>query len=154
MTMRLIIALSITITLFLTQAALASNCSISTVGVLFGNYNVFSPTALTSNGSVTYNCNGVVPLLDRVTIDLSQGSAGNYASRTMLRGTEALNYNLYLDAAMTQVWGNATGGSQHYGPTGPPNNQNVTVTIFGRIPPGQDVTIGNYTDTIVATVNF
>lgn len=151
---RMIIGLSMMTMLFLPWPALASNCSISTVGVIFGNYNVFSPTGLTSNGSITYNCNGVVPLLDRVTIDLSQGSAGTYASRTVLRGTEALNYNLHLDAAMTQIWGNGTGGSQRYGPTTPPNNQNVTITIFGRIPAGQDVSVGNYMDTIVATINF
>jgi spore coat protein U-like protein len=151
---RILAAMSIMIMLLLPWAALASNCSISTVGLLFGNYNVFSPTALTSNASITYKCNGVVPLIDRVTIDLSQGNAGTYASRTLSRGTEVLNYNLYLDAAMTQVWGNGTGGTQRYGPTSPPNNQDVTTTIFGRIPSGQDVTVGNYSDTIVATINF
>ena len=151
---RMIIGLSLTTVLFLPGPALASNCSVSTVGLFFGNYNVFSPAALTSNASMTYRCNGVVPLIDRVTIDLSQGNAGTYASRTLFRGTEALNYNLHLDAAMTQIWGNGTGGSQRYGPTSPPNNQDVTVTIFGRIPAGQDVSVGNYTDTIVATINF
>ena len=150
---RTTVALSVTIMLVLPLPALAllDHCTISTVGVAFGNYNVFSPTALTSNGSVTYSCVGIGS--NSITIDLSQGN-GTYAVREMRRGTEPLGYNLYLNAGATQIWGNGTGGSQRYGPIDPPNNQNVTVTIFGRIPPGQDVTIGNYTDTIVATINF
>ena len=72
----------------------------------------------------------------------------------MLRSGQALNYTLYLDAAATQIWGNGTGGSQRVGPLVPPNNQSVNVTIFGKIPAGQDVTVGSYTDTIIATINF
>jgi spore coat protein U-like protein len=151
---RSIIALSL-MTMFLSPMpalALFDNCTISTVGVTFGSYNVFSPTPLNSIGSVTYRCTWFI-FSGQITVDLSQGS-GTYASRQMHRGTEPLLYNLYLNAAATQIWGNGTGGSQRYGPTTTPNGRNVTVNIFGRIPPGQDVTVGNYTDTIVATINF
>jgi len=34
------------------------------------------------------------------------------------------------------------------------NNQLLNLSIFGRIPPGQDVSVGTYVDTILATVNF
>jgi spore coat protein U-like protein len=30
----------------------------------------------------------------------------------------------------------------------------VTLTVFGRIPPGQDVAAGIYTDTIIVTIQF
>ena len=152
MTRRTCIAVSVTFLVLLPWPAFAINCTISTVGVNFGNYNVFSPTALTSTGSVTYRCTGVGG--NSITVDLSRGNATSYQPRTMLRTTEPLSYNLYLDAGMTQIWGNNTGGTQHYGPTVPQSNRNITVTIFGRLPAGQDVTIGNYTDTIVATINF
>jgi len=138
--------------LFTAPAAAINLCTISTVGVNFGNYNVFSAGALTANGTVTYRCLGVGGT--SITIDLSLGSAPSFNPRTMLRSGEALSYNLYLDPAATQIWGNGTGGSQRYGPLVPQNNQTTDVTIFGRIPPGQDVTIGTYTDTIVATINF
>ena len=132
--------------------ALFDNCTISTVGVAFGSYNVFSPSALNSTGSVTYRCTWFI-LSGQITIDLSHGN-GTYATRQMRRGIEPLGYNLYLNAAATQIWGNGTGGSQRYGPTPTPNGQNVTVNIFGHLPPGQDVTVGNFSDTIVATINF
>jgi spore coat protein U-like protein len=135
-----------------TPAAAINLCTFSTVGVNFGNYNVFSAGALTANGTVTYRCLGVGG--ESITIDLSQGTAPSFNPRTMSQSGEVLNYNLYLDAAATQIWGNGTAGSQRYGPLVPPNNQTVNVTIFGRIPPGQDVTVGSYTDTIIATINF
>ena len=135
-------------------AQAAITCSwIATSPDAFGNYDVFSGTPNDANGSVTYRCTGVGGA--SVTIDLSAGGSGTYFPRRMTRaGIETLDYNLYLDAARTQIWGNATGGTVRYGPTVPPNNTNVTVNIYGRIPPGQDKSAGNYTDTITATINF
>ena len=82
------------------------------------------------------------------------GGAGTFDPRRMLNGAEALNYNLYLDAARTQIWGDGTGASQLYVNSNPPNSRTVTVTIFGRIPAQQDVSAGSYSDSITATINF
>ncbi len=126
-------------------------CTISTTPVSYGSYNVFSATPLDSSGTVTYRCGAA----DRnITITLNTGGAATFNPRQMLNGSEALNYNLYRDAARTTIWGDGTGGTQVYSDANPPNNQNVTVTIFGRIPAGQDVTAGSYTNTITATINF
>jgi spore coat protein U-like protein len=125
----------------------------STTAVAFGSYDVFSATPDDANGSVTYRCTGVAGA--PVTIDLSAGGSATFFPRRMTRaGVETLDYNLYLDAARTQIWGNATGGTVHYGPTVPANNTNVLVNIYGRIPAGQDKSAGTYTDTVVATINF
>jgi len=40
------------------------------------------------------------------------------------------------------------------GPADPPNNQNVVLTIFARIPASQDVRAGAYADTVAVIVNF
>ena len=134
------------------QPAGAASCQFtSVIGVNFGTYSVFNTSPTASTGSVTYKCNNGA---NSVTIDLSRGSAATYFPRQMLKSTEALQYNLYLDAAATQVWGDGTGGTVQYGPVNPPGNTNVTVTIFGRVPPGQDVSAGSYVDTITATINF
>ena len=85
---------------------------------------------------------------------LDRGGAVTFDPRRMLKGTEALSYNLYLDAARTKIWGNGTGVSQVYTNANPPNNRNVTVTIFGRVPAQQDVSAGAYSNTIIATINF
>jgi len=125
----------------------------ATAPVAFGAYDVFSGTPDDANGSVTYRCTAVGGAA--ATIDLSAGSSGTYSPRRMTRaGVETLDYNLYLDATRTQIWGNATGGTFRYGPTVPPNNTNVLVNIYGRIPAGQDKSAGTYSDTIVATINF
>jgi spore coat protein U-like protein len=30
----------------------------------------------------------------------------------------------------------------------------VSVTVYGRIPPGQDISAGSYSDTVTVVVNF
>jgi spore coat protein U-like protein len=129
----------------------AISCTISAVGVSFGTYNVFSATPLDSTGSVTYNCSGIGQ--NQITINLSRGGAPTFSPRRMLKSSEALNYNLYLDAARTTIWGDATSGTSQYGPIRP-SGGNDTLTIYGRIPAGQDASAGSYTDTVIATINF
>jgi len=72
----------------------------------------------------------------------------------MLKGSEALNYNLYLDAARTIIWGDGTAGTQTYFIKNPTNNQDVTVPVYGRVPTGQSVSKGTYSNTITVTINF
>ncbi len=91
---------------------------------------------------------------DSIIVTLSKGNSTTYSPRFMLNGTSQLNYDLYLDALGAQIWGDGTGGSQEYGPVSVTNNQTLTLTVFGLIPPGQDVPSGTFGDTITATVNF
>src|SRR5438093_10809055 len=148
----LAVAVAIAAAIGRAAVATAGSCSFTSVsGVSFGSYDVFSGTATDSTGQVVYNCNGGA---HSVTIDLSKGNSGSYAQRYMLRSAEQLNYNLYLDAARTQIWGDTTGGTSHYGPTDPPSNTDVTVTIYGRVPAGADVSAGAYSDTITVTINY
>ncbi len=134
-----------------TDAARGDSCTISAVGVTFGTYNVFSASPLDSTGSVTYTCTGIKPS-DRITIDLSRGGAPTFNPRRMLKSAVTLNYNVYMDAARTTIWGDATSGTSQYGPVKP--NPTDTLTIYGRIPAGQDASAGTYSDTVVATINF
>lgn len=129
----------------------APSCTISAVSVAFGNYNVFTATPVDSAGSVTFRCNSQAA---NISITLGKGASSTFTPRTMSKAGEALNYNLYLDAARTNVWGDGTGGTSTYTNANPPNNQNVTLPIYGRIPASQDVSAGVYTDTVLATVNF
>lgn len=132
--------------------AKAQSCTISTrANVVFGNYSVYTATPVTATGRIRINCNAAT---NSVTVDLSRGNAPSFIPRYMLKGIEHLNYNLYLDAARTTIWGDNTGGTVHYGPTNPPNGTNVTIRIYGQIPALQDVSAGAYTDSITATANF
>jgi spore coat protein U-like protein len=143
--------------LFLLTAVSAralGSCSFTVVtAVSFGSYEALNTIPLDQTGSLTFNCSLLA--LQTLTIDLSKGNSGTYAFREMRKaGGGTLHYNLYLDATRTQIWGDATGGSVHFGPYLPLLNQDHTVTIYGRIPAQQASPTGAYTDTVVATINF
>jgi spore coat protein U-like protein len=133
-------------------AEAALKCTVSTVGVAFGAYDVFSSSPLASAGSVTVSCKGAKHGLDPISVSLSSGNSGSFQPRKMFRGFETLDYNLYLDPGNTQIWGNGTGGSLRYNSVA--SNGPITLNIFGRIPAGQDISAGTYSDTIVVTLDF
>ena len=126
-------------------------CTISTTAVNFGSYNVFNTSATPANGTVTYRCGAGD---HNITVSISTGSSGSFANRTMKKGTEDLTYNLFLDAAFATVWGDGSGTTGQYTIKNPPNGTDVNLTVYGRVPPLQDVSVGSYSDTVIATVNF
>jgi spore coat protein U-like protein len=127
-------------------------CTFSSVtGLNFGPYDVFSASPKTTTGTISYSCRKVGGS-KFMTMDLSTGS-GTFANRTLKSGANVLNYNLYSTAANTQVWGDGTGGTYQYS-IDPVDRQVDTLTVYGTIPPGQDVGVGSYTDTITVTMNF
>lgn len=129
----------------------AANCSMSTTSIVFGTYNVFSPAPVDSTGSVTYRCNGNTP---GVLVTISKGQSATFLPRQLGKGTERLGYNLFLDAARTSVWGDFTGGTSAYIDSDPDKKQDITVPVYGRIPPGQDISAGSYTDSVTVVMNF
>lgn len=133
------------------SAQLTPSCTISATSVNFGNYNVFNGSAVDSTGTITYTCNSAA---SNITISLSTGASSTYRSRAMSKGAEALNYNLFRDAARTSIWGDGTNGTGVYTRNNPQNNNPISVTVYGQIPAGQDVSAGTFSDTISATINF
>jgi spore coat protein U-like protein len=126
-------------------------CTVSATAVSFGTYNVYTTTATTSTGTITYHCG----MSDHnIRVDISTGSSGTYTARTLKRSTEALSYNLYIDSAFASVWGDGSGTTSEYTKSNPANNIDVPLTVYGRVPAQQDVTVGSYSDTVVATINF
>jgi len=136
------------------------SCTVSATGPAFGIYNPLSAAPTLANGQVTATCTRVSGGTQTVTLtsSYSMGSGTSFAARTLRSGTNILNYNLYYDAAFTQIRGDGSGGSQTGGATltvsrGTPT-ASVTSTIYGRILAGQDVAPGLYTDTIVVTITY
>jgi len=57
-------------------------------------------------------------------------------------------------SASPAYWGDGTSGTSTFAPS-VPNINAQTITIFGIVPPGQDVAVAlNYSDSVTATVNF
>jgi spore coat protein U-like protein len=133
-------------------ASVAANCTITTTPVAFGAYdpvNVNSATDLLASGSVNVACTKGTP----ATIDL--GNGGNFAvgTRRMGSGSDFLNYSLFKDAARTQLWGSGIAGGSTAAYNAATKNS-TSVSVFGTVPQAQDVTVGNYADVVVATINY
>jgi spore coat protein U-like protein len=127
-------------------------CTASASGVSFGTYNLLSATPLASTGTVTVNCSGAFVIGNTtVTIDLSTGQSGSFTTRKLGTG---FSYNLYQDAAHTQIWGDGTGGSTQYSGTLTTGQTSLTATVYGQVPALQNPAPGSYTDTITVTVNY
>jgi spore coat protein U-like protein len=148
---RLLIAWSVVLgTLYASEAG-AQSCTISATSVNFGNYNVFNGTPLDSTGTITYRCNAAA---SNITVALTKGASTTYNPRLMYKGVEVLGYNLFRNAARTNIWGDGTSGTAIYSRANPPNNSNVNLTVYGRVPAGQDVSAGTFSDTVTAVINF
>jgi spore coat protein U-like protein len=136
-------------------------CTIDVSPVSFGNYDPLSGAAVDALGSVTYVCgNGGASTNAKpekaVRVELETGSGNTYSPRSMTNGTgvDHLDYNLYLDPTHRTIWGNGFAGTDVYIDDHPPNRTPVTVPIFGRIFPLQDLPAGQYVDALVARVVF
>jgi len=128
------------------SASIAARCTVSAAGIAFGAYD---PTANSDqNGSITIQCTKGTA----ATISLDEGAAP--AGRQMAGpGTDTLTYELYSDVAGGTIWGSGSGGSTvAYNPT---TSAPSTLTVFGRIPLGQNnAGVGAYADTVTVTVTF
>lgn len=131
------------------------SCTVTTTGVSFGNYIPIDPTNNDSSGSVRVRCTLLVALAGSYTIDLSTGSSGTYSQRTLKNGASTLAYNLYVDAAHSQVLGDGSGGSSHITRSFTALLAiDQTTNVYGRIPGAQNVLAGIYSDTIIVTVTY
>ena len=126
-------------------------CTVSASAVSFGTYDVFQTAPSDSTGTITYRCGNTDK---NIRITVSPGSSNTFAPRTLRWGNEVLTYNLFSDASRTQVWGDGTGGTWSYAMFNPPNNQDIVLTVYGRVPAAQDAAVGSYTDSVVVTVEY
>jgi spore coat protein U-like protein len=136
------------------QATVVSNCSLSTaLLVQFGSYD----PAVANNSSGVDLDTGAAP--GQLTVQCTLGATnqislglGTHASVTqnrMLNGTtNFLNYNLYQDSAFSTPW--TTTSTYSYVASGNAD----TVLVYGVVPKGQNVPLGVYNDSVVATITF
>lgn len=147
----LIVLLGLLASLALPSNLNAAGCTVSTSGVAFGNYSVFSFAPSNTTGTISYAC--TLPVTPPV-IKLNRGLSSSFTPRSMSTTGDSLQYNLFLDAACTTIWGDGTSGTSVYSASAPADGQNYNVTIYGRIPARQNVRAGNYSDSIVVTIEF
>src|SRR5262249_49768916 len=127
-------------------------CNVSATTLNFGAYNPGSGTALTGTSAVSVYCTSG----SSYTAALNVGSGGGtFATRTLLSGgSTTLGFNLYWDAAYSQIWGDGTASTFTVAGTGSGLLTANTITVYGQIPISQDKPTGTYTSTITVTVNY
>jgi len=133
-------------------ASVSAVCTISTVTVAFGAYDPVvanAATDLNGTGTLAVACTKGAA----ATIDLGVGNNLSAGTRRMSSGTDFLNYALFKDAARTQVWGTGmTGGTTlTYNSA---SKASTNITVYGKVPQAQDVSVGAYSDVVVATINY
>lgn len=127
-------------------------CSIlASVGPSFGAYDTLSASPTDSVGRVDFRCQSVGPS-DMVVIELGRGSRVGGGREMQNRG-DRLAYELYLDAARTQVWGDGSRGTARH-QVRPPEGLTVSLPIYGRIAPRQPVRMGAYSDQIQLIIQY
>lgn len=147
---------------FAAEAKAAADCSLSSVGVAFGTYDLTAGAPNDSTGSVTVVCTHVSGGAQKVSYNLylSTGGSGTYSQRQLRAGAGVLNYNLFANSARSSVWGNgaagttAPSGSFTVGPGVGNGRREVAYPVYGRIPALQDAQFGVYIDTIIVTLEF
>lgn len=137
----------------LARAASITSCTVTATDVAFGTYTPLQAAGLLSTGTISISCTGVTGR-NTVTIDLSAGASGNYTTRTLTAGANKLSYNLYQDAANTEIWGNGTGNSTEASATIRKATPTATLTVYGTVTANQDPAPGTYGDTITVSVNY
>jgi spore coat protein U-like protein len=125
----------------------SASCTVSTSGLNFGVYDVFSSFNDDVTGTINVNCKSHASY----SISLSSGS-GSYASRTLVNGGKTLLYNLYLDSTRLTIWGDGSAGTGTF--SGNNSGTNVATTVYGRIPARQNASVGAYSDVITVTITF
>jgi spore coat protein U-like protein len=145
------------------SAAVSANCTISTSALAFGAYDPVvanASTALNGTGSVTIACTkGSAP---NITLDLGANFVGSQRNMKNTGNTDVLGYQLFQPPDTTPgsacsfpgstVWG--TAGGQIFTPTSPGSKASRSYNVCGTVAANQDVSVGTYQDTVVATVNF
>ena len=146
-------ATSTATTSFQVTATVTASCSVAATDVAFGSYNPFSGTDGTATGTITATCTNGTPY----SIDLSAGSSGSFATRTMSDGSSGtLNYNLYSTSGGSSILGDGTSSTvliTGAGATGTGSGQ--AYSVYGTLPTGQNTApVGSYTDSITVTLNY
>lgn len=124
-------------------ATVVASCNVTgTTAVAFGNYD---PANATDNdagqGSMTFRCTKGTAYMLFIS-----------GARTMTGAPtpDSLNYELYTDAPRTALFPSAAGALSMTSA----NNAPVTIQIYGRITALQDVSVGSYTSTVTASVEY
>lgn len=141
----------------LPQLASAASCTLSVADLAFGPYRPGQTGAIDGTGSVGLACEASGTQPETVTYSLQLGPSGNgqRANRELRDGNQSLRYNLFIDPARSQVWGDGSEGTAAIsGVLTPPAVRTVQHLVHGRLYERQAVAPGTYADVLQVLLLF
>lgn len=138
------------------RAVISPACAIAANSTLaFGSYDPSAATPTDATATIGFRCtlNSIFDI----------GLGGTVGARTMAGpGGDTLAYELYSDAGRTVTWGNAQDTSTIAADDAADTTGNgistlntaQSRTVYGRIPAGQDVNAGSYSNTVTITIYY
>ncbi len=142
----------------LVTASIPPSCTIGTAFIAFPAYDPVNSHAAVPNdqtGDIVIRCTKGA---SGITVGLGNGANNTGTQRRMVNTADAtvtVDYEVYQEPGRTSIWGPGDGGQVRTGPDLNGTGANVTVTMYGRIPPHQlQATAGTYNDTLVSTILF
>ncbi len=137
-------------------ASVVAKCTVSAPTLAFGNWDFVTNGAADLDGTSTlsFTCTKGSSAV-YVTADVGANTASaTGTTRAMTDGSSHyLSYELYTDSGHTTVWNTTNSGGHTFAPTFAASHS-ATTTVYGRIPTGQDATVGSYTDSVSVVINF
>lgn len=129
-------------------ANVAANCKFvgSAQTLAFGGYDPQATTPLDASSTFQVSCVAGTS----VSIAMSNGQYPNGPQRRMFDGVNKyMNYDLFTTAARSIPWN--TTNTVNYTAA---STTAQTITVYGRVPAGQNVNTGGYSDTVTITATF
>jgi spore coat protein U-like protein len=135
---------------FVVSITVDQDCFVSVDNLFFGAVTDLTPEISgATTGTVT--CTAIAPV--SVSFDPGTGGASTFATRQMESNGETVDYNLYADAAHTEILGDGTGGTVTIDFTSMGDHD--PFDIFGLTEANQGPKPrGTYTSIITATLTF
>ncbi len=125
----------------------SSSCAISAGPLAFPNY---TGSLINATSTISVTCTSGTPY----NVGLNAGTAtGATVTKRSMTGPAGvlLSYKLFSNSAYTVNWGNTVGTDTV---AGSGTGLAKSLTVYGQIPGAQSAPLGNYTDTIIATITY
>lgn len=134
---------------FTVSASVPRSCALQvTPNLDFGTHPGPIAAVYDNTTTLSMQCRGGTPW----TLSLDNGKYPDSGTRRMrIDGTDSyVRYGLYYDANRSLPWGQGTSDTLAGSGTGAVD----TRTVYGRVPSGQNVPAGIYSDTVTATITY
>lgn len=153
-TVKSVSAIAIAYALLFSESAHAINCRITVGPISFGTYMPLTPSHVDVVGQFNVRCQAQP---GSFSVTIGPGISGNQMARTLSAGgAEILYYNLFRDAARTEIWGDGTPPTFVVNGMRPSQGRPTfyNYPVYGRIFSSQAPNPGVYNDNLLVTVLF